>query len=743
MTYDKESDLAVLFGGITDEQYQATGLYGDNETWTYDYNTNTWTNMSPATAPSMRCLSDMVYDEESDIIILYGGLRFNDLDDYPLGDTWAYDVNTDTWTNMSPAVSPGMRYVYSMTYDSKSDRIVLFGGVNLTHNLDDTWMYDYNTNTWTEMSPGASPSPRNAAAIVYDEKEELVVLFGGYVFGYPYEMADTWVYNTTADTWTEMSPTNHPSKRSEMKAVYDSSVDKIIMFGGWAYDVVFDETWSYNYTSNIWIELNTPNAPSSRYWYGIAFDSESDRTILFSGNDGLIGEMNILEADTWAYKYQINPPSGPLNFDVSMSGVNLVLTWDAPVTHPETPITGYNVYIGSSSGTYTLKAQLGNVLTYTDTSVPPGIRQYYVVTAVCSIGEGDYSDEDYGEIPLDVPDDGIYTFIAYGDTRSSDETAVSSLHSTIVSKFLQGDPEFVIHTGDMVNHGGEAYQWPLFEESISLIRDADPPIPFYGAVGNHEWYTDIYDVNDEDYSNYLAWADYSDVVDGDETELYYSFDRENIHFIVLNTVETWVGDDYTCPTAQWDWLVSDFEANQYEFIIVSFHNPMYSVRADRPDRWAQAESLRDTFQSLFEANGVDIVFNGHDHHYYRTVRNGIQYIVTGGGGAPLYDLQYIDTVWQAGDRGFKAYHFLNCSILPYNETHDQLSVGVVLMNGDVQDSFELLIPLPPIITTTPTTPTTPTGYTDPPPFDWVMTVVIVGGVAVVLVVLVLIVRKRS
>jgi predicted phosphodiesterase len=38
---------------------------------------------------------------------------------------------------------------------------------------------------------------------------------------------------------------------------------------------------------------------------------------------------------------------------------------------------------------------------------------------------------------------------------------------------------------------------------------------------------------------------------------------------------------------------------------------------------------------LFEEYHVDIVFSGHDHDYERSVKNGIYYIVTGGGGASL------------------------------------------------------------------------------------------------------------
>jgi hypothetical protein len=34
--------------------------------------------------------------------------------------------------------------------------------------------------------------------------------------------------------------------------------------------------------------------------------------------------------------------------------------------------------------------------------------------------------------------------------------------------------------------------------------------------------------------------------------------------------------------------------------------------------------------------GVDLVLSGHDHDYERIVRDGLNYVVDGAGGAPLY-----------------------------------------------------------------------------------------------------------
>ena len=52
---------------------------------------------------------------------------------------------------------------------------------------------------------------------------------------------------------------------------------------------------------------------------------------------------------------------------------------------------------------------------------------------------------------------------------------------------------------------------------------------------------------------------------------------------------------------------------------------------------------RRAFSPIFEKHDVDLVIAGHDHHYERTKRqNGVEYIVTGGGGAATYPVDPSD-----------------------------------------------------------------------------------------------------
>src|SRR5205807_8941859 len=86
------------------------------------------------------------------------------------------------------------------------------------------------------------------------------------------------------------------------------------------------------------------------------------------------------------------PPTEPQNLTAATAngrGVNL--SWSAPASG--SPITGYNVYRGTASGTETLLASLGNQLSYEDTATTRGATYYYKVKAVNSAGVGPYSGE--------------------------------------------------------------------------------------------------------------------------------------------------------------------------------------------------------------------------------------------------------------------------------------------------------------------------------------------------------------
>jgi hypothetical protein len=140
------------------------------------------------------------------------------------------DDNSDDITRRNvadEANEPPLRMDTPLVYDSESDRVVFFGGAidTMRHNFSDTWSYDYNTNTWTNMSPSTSPPPSEWHAMAYDSGEDRIVLFGGYIGGSGSGWTnhhETWTYDYNINTWTNMTPSVSPPELAVSSMAYDS-----------------------------------------------------------------------------------------------------------------------------------------------------------------------------------------------------------------------------------------------------------------------------------------------------------------------------------------------------------------------------------------------------------------------------------------------------------------------------------------------------------------------------------------
>ncbi|MFX0090596.1 MAG: kelch repeat-containing protein [Candidatus Hodarchaeota archaeon] len=130
--------------------------------------------------PSPRSTHAMVYDSNNQVGILFGGGivrgRYITYDD-----TWTYDYANNTWIPLNPITRPFARFHHNMVYDSANQKVILFGGLSVNGEADDTWIYDYVTNQWTEVFPAVSPPARSDFSIIYDSSNQKVILFGGQI----------------------------------------------------------------------------------------------------------------------------------------------------------------------------------------------------------------------------------------------------------------------------------------------------------------------------------------------------------------------------------------------------------------------------------------------------------------------------------------------------------------------------------------------------------------------------------
>ena len=173
------------------------------------------------------------------------------------------------WTDMNPLTKPVNRYSHAMAAVYGTDNVVLFGGRDSSGFKDDTWEYDFSNNTWTLRTPSRKPTPRyqhTMASIYGDDK---VLLFGGYVSGMGY-VDDTWVYDLSSITWSNMNPTGNkpgPLNRPAMASIYGD--DKVVLFGGLS-SGFGNDTWVYDLSNNSWTTMNPlGNVPNGRYYHAL------------------------------------------------------------------------------------------------------------------------------------------------------------------------------------------------------------------------------------------------------------------------------------------------------------------------------------------------------------------------------------------------------------------------------------------------------------------------------------------
>ena len=221
------------------------------------------------------------------------------------------------WAAASPLTSPSARFSAAMAFDSRRGVVVLFGGTESasgTTVLNDTW--EWNGVTWTQRSPAAVPPARMFHAMAYDSARGVVVLFGGAPAGFPSLgslLNDTWEWDGA--NWAQRTPPHSPPARCAYAMAYDSARGVAMLFGGlpagfMGSGALLNDTWVWN--GSDWAQRTPEVPPPARYGHAMAYDSVRHLTVLFGG---AIASGNSYLADTWEWNgtnwYARTPATAP------------------------------------------------------------------------------------------------------------------------------------------------------------------------------------------------------------------------------------------------------------------------------------------------------------------------------------------------------------------------------------------------------------------------------------------------
>jgi hypothetical protein len=205
-----------------------------------------------------------------------------------------------------------------------------------------------------------------------------------------------------------------------------------------------------------------------------------------------------------------------------------------------------------------------------------------------------------------------FRFFLFGDTRTNHDDHEAVIASMTRWVDQDGPAAFVLHSGDMVSTGGANDQWDDFFRIEGPLLSTTPIVPVYG---NHEAL-----LGRTIYEGIFATPPSST----SPTDRWFSVDVGEIHIAVFDPYSNEVEPHL-------DWLEEDLATSPAKFKILALHSPLYTYSNHAPNY-----ALREELLPIIQAADVHLVVSGHNHLYERFFGHGVHFVVSGGGGAPLY-----------------------------------------------------------------------------------------------------------
>jgi hypothetical protein len=283
MVYHEPTDQLILYTGA-----DANG-YPINDLWTFNSDLNNWTQLFPQTMPPANYFPIMVSIPSTNQILalISDTVTFSQL--------WIYNVAENNWTQSQALNMPvfGDWDRSSLVYLDDLNKVLLFG-------TEAVWEYFINSDSWMKLDTTNNPTNRKYTDMVYDNSIRKAVLFGGCdilrrtcdsdseVFD------DTWIFDYNTLTWTEIQSASPPPARyMDGNMVFDSVRNITLIYGSSDDSLYFDDTWTLDLSVYGDIISSSTSIPSTTENGEVSTTSDSDFPFIAS----LLSTSVVLWAD--------------------------------------------------------------------------------------------------------------------------------------------------------------------------------------------------------------------------------------------------------------------------------------------------------------------------------------------------------------------------------------------------------------------------------------------------------------
>ena len=268
-----------------------------------------------------------------------------------------------------------------------------------------------------------------------------------------------------------------------------------------------------------------------------------------------------------------------------------------------------------------------------------------LIFSACSIHE-----------PAETGDGEAVSFIVFSDVQQG-----YGIYSALAKNIGRIDPApaAAFCCGDIMLRGCNEAEWVNFHRYSEPITDR---MPLYIARGNHE-------------GNDLVSESVFAKETGSRGNIFYKTVRQDsLLFIILDT--DILGEENGILGIQLQWLETMLTIaasdKTVRYVFLFMHKPLFPQGIHRASPLINADDLHALF---LQYPKIRAVFAGHDHLFNRYEKDGLIYIITGGGGGDLYH-----------GHGGDYHHFVKVSLYPGSARINIKTIGIF---NEVVDDFDL------------------------------------------------------
>ena len=397
---DPASDRLLVFGGV--------GWGCQPDLWSLSLaDAPSWEQLPTEGPPAACTANQLVFDPVRRRLLAFPAPAPATLNTV-MDQVWAMSLDEPrVWTKLSPAgpLPPG-RSGFSLIYDPRRDRVLLFGGTILYRRSDDSgqsqedlWELSLGDSLrWRQLTPVGSPGSRYEHAAVYDYARDRMIVFQGeqsrpcsyYCSG---DLDDAWALSLAGDslTWNRLGP-NAPVRGD---LVLDPGRDRLLVWPG------DQAVWTLPLAdTTAWRPLTVDGGlPTARQLSGFVFDPTRDRLYVMGGLQtpfgsgfGLFGSFT---GDVFALRF-----SGPSGTQVAVRQSRVTPAMVELLWGGLTSSQPASVLRADGDGPFVTKASLtanaGGEIGFDDAAVVPGRRYRYALSL-------DGGARRLGETAVDIP----------------------------------------------------------------------------------------------------------------------------------------------------------------------------------------------------------------------------------------------------------------------------------------------------------------------------------------------------